>query len=151
MAIMVLLRLYHLSSDDKYQSKAHQALDCFADTVSPHPEAYCVLLAALDFFLGPVDELVLCGNHPDLEFQKMHQRTFAEYRPNKIIASHPYPLKQEEDPVKAMPILKGRLDLNGSFVSGYLCRDAACLRPAVTYHDWDEILKNNEPSLRTAQ
>jgi uncharacterized protein YyaL (SSP411 family) len=147
-AVMALLRMYHWTADETYKKISDRALNSFSSTVSEHPEAYCVLLAALDFQLGPVDELVLCGSHDHLEFKAMHQRIFKEFRPNRIVASHPADFKNSAQAIERMPILNNRVQTDGKNIAAYLCRDSVCLMPSKNIIEWHDILVANKPSLR---
>jgi uncharacterized protein YyaL (SSP411 family) len=58
-AAHTLLRLYHLTFDEKYLKKAEGVFRFFFDDVSAHPGGYCQMMMAAQFSLGPVREITV--------------------------------------------------------------------------------------------
>jgi uncharacterized protein YyaL (SSP411 family) len=84
-AVLNFLRLGRLTGNTDLEKKAGQLTRVFAAEVTEHPMAYTQLLVALDFMVGPSQEIVIAGD-PDLEttwaMLNVVQRKFL---PNKVV------------------------------------------------------------------
>src|SRR5262245_14632973 len=65
MATLFLLRLGHLTASPALEEEGRKALARFGSELSARPTAYTQMLIALDFHLGPVQEIVVAGESGD--------------------------------------------------------------------------------------
>ena len=61
-AVEVLLRLAAYTGEGAYRERAERYLSALAAPVAQHPAAFGRLLSALDFAIGPVQEVALVGD-----------------------------------------------------------------------------------------
>jgi len=95
-AAVALTRLAALTGDDRYREKAEGIVRLVADPLSRHPTAFAHLLAAVDLLNGPVTEVAVVGDRPDLV-----RAVQTRYLPNAVLAwGEPYdsPLFEGRDP-----------------------------------------------------
>lgn len=150
-ALLVLLRLYHDTTDEKYWDTAQKALGCFSKQAIAHPEAYAFLLTAFDFLLGPVDEIVLSGNPTDSQYQEMSRMIYDHFRPNKVVAVLPGEDSRRDLAADGIALLKEKIQSPGGFPRFYFCRDRVCLQPAEDAGAWRKILESNQPSQKVSR
>jgi uncharacterized protein YyaL (SSP411 family) len=138
-AVTALLRLAKLLGRSDLWDKADKTLRRFAGLLNSSPIAAGQMLVALDFYVGPVDEVAVVGDpgHPDVgRALKLIRRPF---RPNKIIAqSSGVGAKAAE----LIPLLRGKTSQVP--VTTYICRDYACQKPIYGIEDLDAALRQNE-------
>lgn len=146
-ALLLLLRMYHLTTNEIYRESVQRAFGCFSKQVSLHPEAYGVFLSAFDFFLGPVDEIILSGEENNSDYQKMRRMVYNGFRPNKVVAVVPREHALKEEAAQMVPILKEKFSA-GNAPQFYLCRDRVCSLPAGRSDDWQGVLNQFQPSRR---
>jgi hypothetical protein len=83
--LMNLVRLSRITVRPEYEQYASELLRAASDEVSLAPSASTFLLSALDFTLGPSQEIVLSGR----DVSAMRRAVFARFVPNKIVVHRP--------------------------------------------------------------
>src|SRR5207248_2441544 len=96
-------------------------------TMAEHPAACGQMLVALDFHLGPVQEIAVIGKHSDPETQKVLAAIRGGFRPNAVLAFHD---PASGDPPDFIPLLKDRPMVGGA-VTTYVCENFVCGVPLV--------------------
>lgn len=126
MAVSALLRLAALTGRTDFRAQAERGLRAYRDLMADHPSAAGQMLNALDFQLGPVDEIALLGKVGDAETQRAIRAVRSKFAPNRVVAFH--------DPAAGHPppelaLLTGKSNL--ASVTMYVCRNFACEAPIV--------------------
>jgi len=117
--------------------KAEKFITVFSAQLLDHPVAYTQLLAALDFMIGPSQEIVIAGDS-DLEAtQTMFKTVQKKFLPNKILLHRPE--KSETDSIFSLvPFIKNMVTIDHR-PTVYICKQYACQRPIT---DMDELVKS---------
>jgi len=84
-------------------------------------------LIALDFHLGPVEEVAIIGDPADRATQSVLRTVAACFQPNRITAFKSAGSKEAD---AAVPLLAGKTAIEGK-LSTYICRNFACQSPLV--------------------
>jgi hypothetical protein len=122
-AVTALLRLAALTGRDDYRRHAEKTLRTYHTLMADHPSAAGQMLAALDFHLGPVDEVAVVGPAgPDVD--RVLRAVRGKFRPNQVVAYHDPAAGSAEIPLLADKSVTAA-------VTTYLCRDFACRAPLV--------------------
>ncbi|MBL8014411.1 MAG: thioredoxin domain-containing protein [Candidatus Omnitrophica bacterium] len=150
-AVLVLLRVYHYTSQESYLEIASRSLNCFANQVNNHPEAYAFLLTALDFLWGPVDEIVLSGNANLSPYEKMMAMIYESFRPNKVVAVLPTDEDKRKSAAEIFTPLREKVPESDGRPRFYFCRDRVCLPPSADAEAWRNILNSNQPSKKVSR
>jgi hypothetical protein len=83
--LLNLLRLGKITGASEWSEKADQLLRSFSATISGYPMAYTQVLNALDWVVGPSQEIVIAGN-PDHPVSREMVRLVREaFLPNKVL------------------------------------------------------------------
>jgi uncharacterized protein YyaL (SSP411 family) len=85
------------------------------------------MLIALDFFLGPVEEIAVIGKASDPETRKVLHAIQSSFRPNRVLAFHD---PTTGEPPDFIPLLKDRPWVEGK-VTTYVCENFVCKAPLV--------------------
>ena len=123
MAVTGLLRLAKLTGDANLLAKATRTLDLFHGLMARSPTAAGQMLSALDFHLGPVQEIAVIGEFSNPEVIEVLRRLRRPFRPNQVVA---WKATGADD---ALPLLKGRAALGN--VTTYICENFVCQAPIV--------------------
>ncbi|HEY1188854.1 MAG TPA: thioredoxin domain-containing protein, partial [Gemmata sp.] len=128
MTVTALLRLAALSGRRDLAEPAERALRGYRDTMADHPAASGQMLVALDFYLGPVQQIAIVGPAHDPNTQRAIGAVRAAFGPRRVIAFH--------DPVSGPPVaelaplFEGKEAVGGA-VTVYVCENFACRAPLV--------------------
>ena len=133
MAISALLRLAKLTGDADLDEKARRTLHLFGDLMARSPTAAGQTLAALDFHLGPVQEIAVVGEAGDAEVRAVLRQLRQPFRPHQVLAW------QAPGGTDEIPLLKGRVALGA--VTTYVCENFTCLAPVVGAAAVKELLR----------
>jgi uncharacterized protein YyaL (SSP411 family) len=135
MAVTAMLRLAKLSGDQELWAKAERTLRLFSGTMSTSSLAAGQMLLALDFYLGPVDEIAVIGKQSSDAVRQVLAIIRGRFYPNQVVALGPGDGGQGSS-----PLLRGKL-AHGE-VTTYICRDYACQAPVEGVEALEKILSN---------
>jgi uncharacterized protein len=124
MAATALLRLSKLTGRQDYFNRAEATLKASRQLLTDSPMAAGQMLVALDYYLGPIEEMAVVGrNNPETQAVIRYLRS--RFRPNTVIAFRD---AESEEPL--LGLLKNKKMMNEQ-PTLYLCRDFACQSPQV--------------------
>jgi uncharacterized protein YyaL (SSP411 family) len=122
-AAVSFLRLAALTGDDALADRARTIIRHAGDAPGRHPTAFGHLLAAIDLDVGPVTEVVIVGDRPDLV-----AAAGRAHLPRAVLAwGERY----------VSPLWEGR-----DVEAAYVCRGFACKQPATTAAALEEQLSS---------
>ena len=124
MAATALLRLSKLTGRTVDAAKAQETLKTYRTLMADTPMGAGQMLAALDFWLGPVDEIAVIGAADSPAVQEVLALLRGQFRPNRVIAFHDPATGPSE-----VKLLEGKESLGD--VTVYVCRDFACRAPLI--------------------
>ena len=121
------LRLARLTGNIDLEKRAERLIRAFASQVVDQPMAYTQLLAALDFMIGPSQEIVVAGD-PSLETtQAMLGVIRRKFLPNKVLLVRPQGAEGKRLS-SLSPFVEAMVPLDhGPTV--YICKGHACQAP----------------------
>jgi uncharacterized protein YyaL (SSP411 family) len=125
-AVECLLRLSKHLRRQEYWDYAEAALGRSHGLMHRAPMAAAQMLHALDFYLGPVEEIALVAAPDAPELERGLDIVYGPYEPNRIIVTSPGP---REAAHRDLPLLRQRPSRNG--LTTYICRGESCLEPIV--------------------
>jgi uncharacterized protein YyaL (SSP411 family) len=129
MAVTGLLRLAELTGRADLRDKAEAALRAHRGLLASHPMAAGQMLIALDFYLGPVDEVVVVGDAMG-EVGRVLRAARKSFRPRQVLAcTLATPTPNARRWAELLPLLADRPGLGA--VTTYICRDYVCKAPLV--------------------
>jgi uncharacterized protein YyaL (SSP411 family) len=126
MAVTALLRLVKFTGRQDLQDKAEETLRLYRGLMAAHPIAAGQMLTALDFYLGPVQELVVVGDPGAEETRRVLRTIRSGFRPNTVVAFQPPAAVSSP----ALPLLEGKTAAGGT-VTTYVCQNFTCQAPLV--------------------
>ena len=136
-ACLNLLRLAVLTGRKDYRERAERMLRQVTQVLAPRSLAFGYWLQALDFWLGPVEEIAVVGSPSGIEALLAPLRRC--FLPNKVV------VRLDSEASKAdleIPLLEGKKPIDGR-ATAYLCRDYACREPVSRIEDLERLLADN--------
>jgi uncharacterized protein YyaL (SSP411 family) len=125
LAITALLRLSHLLQDTDLARKAEETLRTYATLMQQQPLAAGQFLIALDWYLGPVDQVAVIGRRSDSATERALDIIRQAFRPRQVVVMHD---PDDEPPSDLLPWLAGKVAYQDT-VTVYRCRNFQCEAP----------------------
>jgi uncharacterized protein YyaL (SSP411 family) len=129
-AAEVLLRLATFTGDDAYRGRAEGLLSALSGAMAQHPGAFGRLLCALDFALGPVQEVAVVGAPEGEDTRALLAAVYGPYLPNRVVALR-RPGEEGDAAAARIPLLEGRAAIDGR-ATAYVCEHFACRLPVTS-------------------
>ncbi|MGC9323750.1 MAG: thioredoxin domain-containing protein [Desulfomonilia bacterium] len=125
-ALMNLVRLHRFTGRDEFSQKANELVRAFSRVISAAPSAHAFMLAALDFHIGPVHEIVLAGKRSDPEMLSMLKAVRSRFLPNKVLIG----VFEGEEQLSGLITTMSRehRSIDGK-ASAYVCSESTCFPP----------------------
>jgi len=126
-AALNLLRLSRMTGDPRWDKSAERLLKNFSSLVGDYPSAYTQFLNALDFALGPGQEIVIAGESGQDETRAMTEILHRKFAPNRVLMLKETGREGERlgalcDYVKALHPMDHKPTV-------YICENFACKAP----------------------
>ncbi|MBI4866950.1 MAG: thioredoxin domain-containing protein [Candidatus Wallbacteria bacterium] len=139
MAVLALLRVARLTSDEAFETAATRTLELLAPIVRQAPSAFPFLLIAADFALAPPVEIAFAGDPADPTTRALIDVAHRAWLPGRVLA-----LRRPGDSGAAdeqlVPMLAGKRPA-GSHPAVYVCRNRTCSAPLTTADSLAEELE----------
>lgn len=124
-AAYALLRLGHVLQDRELEARGRAILRANGQDVQSSPAAYTFLLQAIDFAVGPRQEIVIAGD-PDEESTRSLIRTVRKaYLPRAALVLH----APADAQIRALIPFIAKQGMNGGRATAYVCEDYECRLP----------------------
>jgi uncharacterized protein YyaL (SSP411 family) len=126
-AALNLLRLGRLTGDYELEKRADQVMGAFSQQIASHPFGFTQFLHALDFTVGPTQEIVIAGDPKGEATRAMIECVHGAFLPNKAL------LQKSEGPegqrlAQVAPFVEPMSSSN-HHPTCYLCEQFACEKP----------------------
>jgi len=131
MATQLLLRLHHLTGEQRYYQYAEMVLRSYYEAMENQPYGFAHLLCALDFYLGKPKDVVMIGERGDLDVEDLLTKIHSIYQPNMTIQLG----SANETLERLSPLMRGKSQVGGK-ATVYVCQDFTCSAPVTS---WDEL------------
>jgi uncharacterized protein YyaL (SSP411 family) len=123
LAAMALLKMASFTGQGEWRTLAENMLQSIQDIAVRHPTAFSLWLGAIDFALGPVQEVAILGKPDDPAKQGLIEVLWNAYRPNLVAAISAYP------PAADSPALLSDRPLLNEVATAYACQNFVCKQP----------------------
>ncbi|MEJ5301026.1 MAG: thioredoxin domain-containing protein [Thermodesulforhabdaceae bacterium] len=130
MAAVVLAKLARITGREDFEEKAWATLGVFSSSLEAYPSGYTYMLTALDFLLGPCQEVVIAGKKGNPETIAMLEELRKDFSPRRTVI-----LLEPDDHAKDLRQIVPHLQFVSSDDKGcrvYLCYGRSCLEPVNT-------------------
>ena len=137
MATQSLLRLYHLTGNHDYRTRAETVLRSYYEAMESQPFGFAHMLCAMDQYLRPAKEIVILGRQDDPRTTALIKDIRQLYLPNKLLQ-----LVGPDQPLEDIsPLLQGKTQID-SQPTVYVCHNFTCSAPVTS---WPELKPLLEP------
>jgi uncharacterized protein YyaL (SSP411 family) len=133
-----LLKLGKLTMNQYFTEQGGKVLESFSQQLK-QPSGYCSeMLSALNFWLGPSQEIVIASDTNAADTQQMLKLIRSKFLPNAVLLLHPQE-NAESGIDKTIPFIQNLTAIEGK-ATAYVCENYACNQPANKLDDLDKLL-----------
>lgn len=125
-ATLNLVRLSRITGDVDLGRKAEQVAGTFAKRIKAYPSAYTQFLAALDFIIGPSQEIVVVESQNGKNSRSMVEAIHRQFVPNKVLLLRS--ADRQRDRIAALAPFTKELRSQGDRPTVHICEQQSCQR-----------------------
>jgi len=137
-AALALLKLGRLTMNQNFTKQGARILEAFSAQLESSPAYSSATLTALDFHLGPTQEIVIAGgrNAPDIE--RMLESVRSKFLPRAVVLLHD---RDEADSAiyEIVPFVKNQTAPGGR-ATAYVCENYVCSKPVKSAGELEHLL-----------
>jgi hypothetical protein len=135
---LVLLKLGRLTMNQSFTERGVKVLESFSQQLKQSPGYSSEMLSALNFRLGPSQEIVIAGDADAADTEQMLELVYSKYLPNAVILLHPNE-KRDNFIEETVPFVSNLTAVEGK-ATAYLCEDYTCKQPVSDTDDLEKLL-----------
>ena len=137
-AAMALLKLGKLTMDQRFTEQGNRVLEAFSQQLEQSPVYSSTMLMAVNFRLGPAQEIVIAGATDATDTKQMLKLVRSRFLPNAVVLLHEQG-KKGSAIEKVVPFIKNQTAIDGK-ATAYVCENYLCNRPVNNIDDFDKML-----------
>ncbi|MHC4573759.1 MAG: thioredoxin domain-containing protein [Planctomycetota bacterium] len=137
-AALVLLKLGRLTMDRRFTDQGKQAVEAFSGRLVQSPASLTAMLVALDFWLGPTQEIVIAGDPKGADTEDMLGLLRRKFLPRAVVLFHGTG-EAGQAIEKQVPFVKGQIAIGGK-ATAYVCENYVCRKPVTSVRELDGLL-----------
>jgi uncharacterized protein YyaL (SSP411 family) len=137
-AALVLLKLGKLTMNQHFTEVGGKVLETFSQQLEISPAYSSAMLIALDFRLGPTQEIVIAGNADEPDVKLMLRLIHGTFLPNTVVVLHE-PDKTDSALYDIVPFVKNLTPIKGK-ATAYLCENYVCKEPVNNIAEFEKLI-----------
>ena len=137
-AALALLKLGRLTMNQEFAEQGSRILEAFSSQLVQSPANSSAMLIALNFWLGPQQEIIIAGDAEAMDTQRMIERVRSTFLPNAIILLHDLG-RANSALYELVPFIKHQIPLSGKSTA-YVCENYACREPVNDLDKFERLL-----------
>ena len=141
MAALGLLRLGRITMDEELFELGSKVLDAHSTRLNNSPTSLSAMLAALDFQIGPIQEIIIAGDGKREDTNEMLRVLHERFLPNSVALLHDVGQAGKEIE-EIIPSVKMNVAIDGR-ATAYVCENFVCRAPVSEISDLKRLLSDN--------
>jgi len=145
-AALVLLKLGRLTMDQHFTESGGKVLETFSQQLQRSPAYSSAMLTALDFRLGPTQEIIIAGKADAPDVKKMLKLIHSKFLPNAVVLLHE-PDKANLALYNTVPFIKNQIAIEGK-ATAYVCENYVCKKPVNNIGEFENLITGKAAKLK---
>jgi len=137
-AALVLLKLGRLTMNQHFTEQGGKVLEAFSQQLEQSPAYSSAMLRALDFRLGPTQEIIIAGNADAPDVKQMLKLIHDKFLPNAVVLLHE-PDKADSNLYNTVPFIKNHTAIDGK-ATAYVCENYVCKKPVNNINEFENLI-----------
>jgi uncharacterized protein YyaL (SSP411 family) len=139
-AALALLKLGRLTMNQHFTEQGTKVLEAFSQQLEHSPAYSSAMLIALNFWLGPTQEIVIAGDADTPYTKQMLNLVRGKFLPNAVVLLH-----EQNEAGSAIsriaPFIKNQTAIGGK-TTAYVCENYVCKKPVNKIEELDKLLSD---------
>lgn len=135
--LLNLLRIGKITQNDQLLEYADKLIRCFSGTIKKSPSAFTYFLCGLDFYFGPVKEIIISEDKSSLNAEEFITVILRKFLPSKIL------LLQDENNRQTLgsisPFTENLKPVPGK-TTVFVCENYQCNLPVTTKEELERLI-----------
>jgi uncharacterized protein YyaL (SSP411 family) len=139
-AAFALLKLGNLTMKQSFTEQGTRTLEAFSRQLEQSPAYSSGMLVALNFWLGPKQEIVIAGSAKSTDTKQMITLVRSKFLPNVVVLLHD---RNAAGPAieRIVPFVKNQTTIDGK-ATAYVCENYVCNRPVNNINELETMLSS---------
>jgi len=137
-AALLLIKLGRLTMDQHFTELGGKVLETFSQQLEQSPAYSSAMLRALDFRLGPGQEIIIAGNADAPDVKQMLKLIHDTFLPNAVVLLHESN-KVNSALYNTVPFIKNQTAIEGK-ATAYVCENYVCKKPVNNIDEFENII-----------
>jgi len=138
-ALLNILRLSRMTGDKNLGDISERLIRTFEETVNRYPSGYTQFLCAVDYALGPVQEIVVAGEPDGNDTHAMLKEIRKHFLPRKIVLLH----SEKDTGIEEISGFTKECKAVDNKTTVYMCENYSCKAPVNDVSQLLKLLKKN--------
>ncbi len=139
-AALALLKLGRLTMNQHFTEQGGKVLEFFSPQLKESPAYSSAMLTALNFWLGPTQEIVIAGDANAQDTKQMTKLVHSKFLPDGVVLLHEQGQKGSAIE-QIIPFIKNQTTINGK-ATAYVCKNYICSRPVNNIKDLEKMISH---------
>ncbi len=139
-AALALLKLGRLTMNQRFTEQGGRAIELFSQQLKQSPAYSSAMLIALNFWIGPTQEIVIAGNAEAPETKQMLKLVYDRFLPNAVVLFHDHG-EAGSAIEQIVPFIKSQTSIDGK-ATAYVCENYVCKKAINEIDDLDKMLSD---------
>ena len=145
-AALALLRLGQITMNNQYIDQAKKTLGAFSIQLEQSGASLTEMLMAVDFYLGPRQEIVIAGNPGDAKTKQITKLVGSKFLPTAVTMLH-LSGQGGKEIEKIVPFIENQIMINNQ-ATVYVCENYICKQPINDIDKLNKILSSIEKPVK---
>jgi len=139
-AALALLKLGRLTMNRNFTEQGGKVLEFFSSQLKESPAYSSAMMKALNFWLGPTQEIVIAGDANAQDTTQMTNLVHNKFLPDAVVLLHKQGPKGSLIE-QIIPFIKNQTAIN-SKATAYVCQNYICSRPVNNIKDLEKMISH---------
>ncbi|MHC4616867.1 MAG: thioredoxin domain-containing protein [Planctomycetota bacterium] len=139
-AALALLKLGRLTMERRFTEQGERTLRAFSAQMTRSPTSLTAMLVALDFSIGPTQEIVIAGDPDQADTKDMVKIVRSRFLPRAVVLVHASG-KAGEAIEQQVPFAKSQVAI-GDKATAYVCENYVCRKPVNAIGELEVLLNS---------
>ena len=145
-AALVLLKLGRLTMEEHFTEQGGKILEAFSQQLQRSPAYSSAMLRALDFRLGPTQEIVIAGKADLQDVENMLKLIRGKFLPNSVVLLHE-PDKTNSALYNTVPFIKNQTTIDRK-ATAHVCEDYVCNKPVNNIEEFEKLIAGTAAKIK---
>jgi hypothetical protein len=146
-AALALLKLGRLTMDEHFTEQGGKVIDAFSQQLERTPVYSSMIVMALDFRLGPTQEIIIAGKADSPDVKQMLKLIHSKFLPNTVVLLHE-PDNADSALYDIVPFIKNQTAIEGK-ATAYVCENYVCKEPVNNIVEFEKLIAGTPKKLKT--